>query len=257
MKKLLVFLFSAMLVLALTAGALAAEAKPGDEVTFSLSLQNTNASYARIKASYDASVFELVGYSANSGTAGSAGIVLYDVTSILPSGTVGTVTLRIKDSAKPGTYSVSAVLAECYDRDENNGKASAGGGGSVTVAGSATPAPTATPKPTEKPTAAPTATPKPTESRPPRRPLRLSPRKSRPPLLPKRPSLPKKRPPLLPKRPSPPKKRPPLPPKRPSLPKKRPPLLPRRLSRTRRTPIGGCISPFVLWASASGILRLS
>ena len=163
MKKLLVSLFAAMLVLALTTGALAAEAKPGEEVTFSLSLQNTNASYARIKASYDASVFELVGYSANSGTAGSAGIVLYDVNSLLPSGTVGTVTLRIKDGAKPGTYSVGAVLAECYDQNENNGKASAGGGGTVTVVGNATPAPTATPKPTQKPTTAPTVTPKPTQ----------------------------------------------------------------------------------------------
>ena len=164
MKKLLFFFLTAMLLLTVTA-ALAATAKPGEEVTLSLSLQNTNASYVRIKASYDASVFELVGYSANNGTAGSAGIVMYDVNSILPSGQAGTVTLRVKSGAKPGDYTISAVLAECYDRDENNGKASAGGGGIVTVPGSATPAPTATPtakptaKPTEKPTAKPTAKP--------------------------------------------------------------------------------------------------
>jgi hypothetical protein len=170
MKKLLFFFLTAMLLLTVTA-ALAATAKPGEEVTLSLSLQNTNASYVRIKASYDASVFELVGYSANNGTAGSAGIVMYDVNSVLPSGQAGTVTLRVKSGAKPGDYTISAVLAECYDRDENNGKASAGGGGIVTVPGSATPAPTATPtakptaKPTEKPTAKPTAKPtdKPTE----------------------------------------------------------------------------------------------
>ncbi len=160
MKKLLFFFLTAMLLLTVTA-ALAATAKPGEEVTLSLSLQNTNASYVRIKASYDASVFELVGYSANNGTAGSAGIVMYDVNSILPSGQAGTVTLRVKSGAKPGDYTISAVLAECYDRDENNGKASAGGGGIVTVPGSATPAPTATPtaKPTDKPTAKPTAKP--------------------------------------------------------------------------------------------------
>ena len=162
MKKLLTFLVTIVL-LSIACTALAAEVKPGAEVTFSLSLQNTNASYARIKASYDTSVFDLVGYSAGNGTAGSAGIVMYDVTAILPSGSVGTVTLRVKNSAKPGNYTVSAVLAECYDRDENNGKASASGGGTVTVLGSATPAPTATPKPTQKPTAAPTAAPKPTE----------------------------------------------------------------------------------------------
>ena len=166
MKKLLMFLVTAVL-LASACTALAAEAKPGAEVTFSLSLQNTNASYVKIKASYDTSVFDLVGYSANSGTAGNAGIVMYDVNSILPSGAVGTVTLRVRDGAKPGNYTVSAELAECYDRDENDGKASVSGGGTVTVTGSATPAPTATPKPTakptQKPTAAPTATPNPTE----------------------------------------------------------------------------------------------
>ena len=129
MKKAFVFLFAAALLLTLSFGALAADAKPGAEVTFSLSLQNTNAAYVRIKASYDAAVFDLVGYSSDSGTAGSAGIVLYDVDSVLPSGPVGTVTLRVRDSAKPGTYTVSAVLAECYDRDENTGKASAAGGG--------------------------------------------------------------------------------------------------------------------------------
>ncbi len=163
MKKPLVILFAAALLLALTAGALAAEVQPGAEVTFTLSLQNTNASYVRIKASYDTSVFELVNYSANNGTAGSAGIVMYDVSAVLPSGPVGSVTLRVKAGAKPGTYSVGAVLAECYDRDENNGRASASGGGTVTVPGSATPAPTAKPKPTDKATPAPTATPKPTD----------------------------------------------------------------------------------------------
>ncbi len=168
MKKLPVILFAAALLLALTAGALAAEVKPGAEVTFTLSLQNTNAAYVRIKASYDASVFELVNYTANSGTAGSAGIVMYDVNSALPSGPVGSVTLRVKANAKPGTYSVSAVLAECYDRNENNGKASAGGGGTVTVPGSS--APTATPRPTDKATPRPTdkATPRPTDKATPR-----------------------------------------------------------------------------------------
>ena len=187
MKKTLVFLFAAALLLTLSSGALAAEAKPGAEVTFTLSLQNTNAAYVRIKASYDAAVFDLVGYSSSSGTAGTAGIVLYDVDSPLPSGPAGAVTLRVKEGAKPGTYTVGAVLAECYDRDENNGIASASGGGTVIVPANDTPAPTEKPtavpttvptetptekptavpteKPTEKPTPAPTATPtaKPTE----------------------------------------------------------------------------------------------
>ena len=156
MKKVCLFLLAAVLLICAASIALAAEAKPGQEVTVTLNLNNTNAAYVRVKADYDTSVFELVGYSANSGTAGSNGIVVYD-TKVLPSGAVGNVTLKVKNNAAPGTYTVSGVLAECYDLNENNGKASVSGG-TVTVAGNATPKPTAapTPKPTEAPTSKPT-----------------------------------------------------------------------------------------------------
>ena len=155
MKKLFLILTVAVLLFSLTVMGLAAEAKPGEEVTVTLTLNNTNAAYVRVKADYDTSVFELISYSANSGAAGGNGIVMYD-TKVLPSGAVGTVTLKVRENAAPGTYTVSAALAECYDLDENNGTASVSGG-TVTVKGSATPEPTA--KPTAEPTAKPTAEP--------------------------------------------------------------------------------------------------
>lgn len=154
MKKISLFLLAAVLLICVACAALA-DVKPGEEVTVTLSLSNTNAAYVRVVASYDKSVFDLVGYSANSGTAGSNGIVMYD-TGVLPSGAVGTVTLKVKDGAAPGTYTVGASLAECYDINENNGSASVSGG-SVTVAGNETPAPT--PAPTDAPTSAPTEAP--------------------------------------------------------------------------------------------------
>ena len=164
MKKTCLFLLAAALLACLAFTALA-DVKPGEEVTVSFTLNNTDAAYVRVMANYDKNVFELVGYSAANGSAGSNGIVMYD-TKALPSGPLGTVTLKVKANAAPGTYAVSAVLAECYDRDENNGKASVSGG-TVVVAAEATPAPTAVPtvKPTEKPTGKPTAEPteKPTE----------------------------------------------------------------------------------------------
>ena len=158
MKKVCLFLLAAVLLVCVAYAALA-DAKPGEEVTVTLSLSNTNAAYVCVVASYDKSVFDLVGYSASSGTAGSNGIVMYD-TGVLPSGAVGTVTLKVKDGAAPGTYTVGASLAECYDINENNGSASVSGG-SVTVAGNATPAPTAAPTavPTAEPTKAPTVAP--------------------------------------------------------------------------------------------------
>lgn len=158
MKKVYLFLLVAVLLVCVACAALA-DVKPGEEVTVTLSLSNTNAAYVRVVASYDKSVFDLVGYSANSGTAGSNGIVMYNIGG-LPSGAVGTVTLKVKDGAAPGTYTVGASLAECYDINEDDGSASVSGG-SVTVAGNATPAPTTKPTkaPTAKPTKAPTSAP--------------------------------------------------------------------------------------------------
>ena len=151
-----------LMVLALAVGmfaAQAAEAKPGEEVTVALSLKNTNAAYIRVTATYDSNVFEFVSYSAASGTAGAKGIVVYD-TKVLSSGSIGTVTLRVKDNAQAGTYTIGAVLAECYDLNENDGKATVSGD-IVTIVGKAAPTPTA--KPTAAPTAKPTEAPKPTE----------------------------------------------------------------------------------------------
>ena len=61
-------------LLGLTAAGLAAEAKPGEEVTVTLTLQNTDAAYVRVLADYDKAVFDLVSYSAVSGTAGGSGL---------------------------------------------------------------------------------------------------------------------------------------------------------------------------------------
>ncbi len=158
MKKTSLFLLAALL-LACMAFTAFADVKPGEEVTVSFTLNNTNAAYVRVGADYDKSAFDLVGYSAVNGSAGAKGIVTYD-TKALPSGPLGSVTLKVKANAVPGTYAVSAVLAECYDLDENNGKASVSGG-TVVVAAGATPAPTAAPtvKPTEKPAEKPTTAP--------------------------------------------------------------------------------------------------
>ncbi len=161
MKKSILILLTVLLV-ALIAVGLAAEAKSGEEVTVTLTLNNTNAAYVKVVADYDESVFDLVKYSSDVGQAGTS-IVVYD-TKVLSSGPIGTVTLKVKDGAKAGTYTVSGTLAECWDLEDEIGQATVSGG-TVTVAGSATPEPTAaptaepTPAPTAEPTAAPTAEP--------------------------------------------------------------------------------------------------
>ena len=149
----------AVLVIGTVSGALAGEIKQGEEVAIDLKLNNTNAAYVRVMADFDSSVFEVVKYESSVGTAGSNGIVVYD-TKPLASGVVGTVTLRVKADAAPGSYTVSGKLVECYDVNENYGTASVSGG-TVYVAGNTTPAPTQTPQAT--PTPAPTEKPEETK----------------------------------------------------------------------------------------------
>ena len=137
MKKFFLFLVSALLICAMAAG-LAEEARPGDEVTVTLRLENTNAAFVRVLADYDGDAFELVGYTAADGEAGSRGIVVLASADLirqgkpLSSGPVGTVTLKVRENAAPGDYAVSGTLAECYDLNENDG-AAAVTGGKVTV----------------------------------------------------------------------------------------------------------------------------
>ena len=129
MKKVCMILL-AVLLIGLTAFA-AAETKPGEEVTVSLTLTNTNAAYVRVTAAYDEAVFELVKYESGVGTAGPSGIVLVD-TKPLESGEIGSVTLKVKEGAKAGEYTVDGVLAECYDVEEKAAEAAVSGG-TVTV----------------------------------------------------------------------------------------------------------------------------
>ena len=70
MKRFFLFLVSALLICAMAAG-LAEEARPGNEVTVTLRLENTNAAFVRVLADYDGDAFELVGYTAADGEAGS------------------------------------------------------------------------------------------------------------------------------------------------------------------------------------------
>ena len=130
MKKVCLILLAALLI-GLTAFA-AAETKPGEEVTVSLTLTNTKAAYVRVLAEYDVDVFELVGYSSDIGTAGKEGIVLVD-TKPLASGVIGSVTLKVKEDAASGEYAVGGWAEECYDLDEQDCEATVDGG-TVTVA---------------------------------------------------------------------------------------------------------------------------
>ena len=142
MKRFLVFLLALLLCMACV--SIASAEKAGDKVTIPITLNNTNAAYVKISVSYDSSVFELVDFTCN-GTKNGTTFVMADLGG-LASGKVGSITLKIKDNAAPGTYAVTASVKEAWDANEAAAKASASAG-SVTVEKPVEP----TVKPTEKP----------------------------------------------------------------------------------------------------------
>ena len=131
MKKALALLLMAMLLVLMTGTAFAA--KNGETVTVPINLSNSNGAYVKIRVSYPTNVFEYVSISCSKGQASGNTMVMAD-TSPISSGQCGSITLRIKDNAPEGTYTISASVVECWDINENSGSASASGG-SVYVAG--------------------------------------------------------------------------------------------------------------------------
>lgn len=137
MKKLLSLVLCLVMVLA-AIPAMAEDAyKPGDEVKISVDVAAANgAIIAKIRVSADDGGLEFVGAEASlSGVApnkNGGAFVVYssDLTSPL-SGTVGTVTFKVKDDAADGDYE---ILVSCVDgSDTNYGTATCSVTGSTTV----------------------------------------------------------------------------------------------------------------------------
>ena len=163
MKKFVVCLLA--LILCLACMGVASAEKPGDQVSVSISLNNSNAAYVKVAVSYDKNIFDLVSFSAPGAQVSGTTFNMADLGGV-SSGKVATITLKIKDSAPAGTYKINASVKEAWTADEGRATCSASGG-SVTVVRPADPTekpadPTPTVKPTEKPTE-PTPTVKPTE----------------------------------------------------------------------------------------------
>jgi hypothetical protein len=163
MKKLHLLLAISLLLACVCiacAGAAEEAAMPGDTVTVPVTISSENAAYVRVKTVFDESVFEWIGYEAEGdGQTGPRGIVIFNINGI-PSGKIGTVTLKIKETAAPGEYTVSGVVEECFDINEQDCAANPGAV-KITVGpvATATPAPTPTAEPTVVPTEEPTVAP--------------------------------------------------------------------------------------------------
>jgi hypothetical protein len=123
-----------LLLLVFTSVALAIDAEPGSTVSVPVSVNANGAAYISLSLSYDESVFDYVSISCTGPNAQATGktMMMYVIDGAIPSGQVGTITLKVKEGAKSGTYQISATVTGAYDVDEKAVNATASAG-SVTI----------------------------------------------------------------------------------------------------------------------------
>jgi len=154
MKRILVLLLA--ILMCMMCMNVASAAKQGDEVTIPITLNNTDAVYAKITVSYDTTAFEFVKFT-NENFASGTTFTMSNFNG-LPSGTCNSIILRVTDKAVAGKdYSVSARVVEAWTINETAATASASGG-TVTIDAPVQPT-EKPPQPTEKPPVQPTEKP--------------------------------------------------------------------------------------------------
>ena len=116
MKKVLVAIFLCLLMLTVSVSAFAAEVKPGDTITMSISITSAEGSTARVSLNTNGAPVSFVSSTADNhdgntvakmpSLSGRFSIMNMDG---IATGPVGTVTLKVNADAAPGTYTVSPV----------------------------------------------------------------------------------------------------------------------------------------------------
>ncbi len=137
MKKILALMLS-MVLLCFAVSALAAEYQPGDTVTIKITVEEGTAYTGRVKVTASEEVFEFVEAKLLNGIGGAAPKKLnanfnFVSTDTPISGTVGSITLRIKTTAKPGSYPISLSTNQVFDTDYNPTTMSVSGGTTVVI----------------------------------------------------------------------------------------------------------------------------
>ncbi len=123
---LLALLLCAMMVF----GAQAETYSPGDEVQIPIYVSSSNAHQVTLKLSIDGAL-EFVSMKSSYGQGGANRLALFDINDPL-NGQVATMTCKIKEDAKSGTYGIQVTVLEAWTLDEDYANASASAG-TVTV----------------------------------------------------------------------------------------------------------------------------
>ena len=127
MKKWFVVLVSAILALVCLAAASAETHAPGDTVNVKISI-TTDGAYASVGFTFDKDALEFVSASGGAVAPQSAsGNFIFGSGTTAIGSAEGTITFKVKTTAKPGSYEVKPVVKECYDISENDTSATVKG----------------------------------------------------------------------------------------------------------------------------------
>ena len=92
-------------------------ARKGEEVTISIYANSNDANYIIVSYSYNSEVFELISYEATAGgMASETRFIAANINNAI-NGKIGSVTLKVKDTATDGTYRLSISVVEAYNND--------------------------------------------------------------------------------------------------------------------------------------------
>lgn len=111
--------FILFILLSLTFGAFALEARPGETITIPVSISTADAHFVGLTFSYDPNVFEFVSNNCIGPNTqfSKHKMIMYDIWNTISSGYIGKITLLIKDCAPAGEYKIPVAI-EAWTLDE-------------------------------------------------------------------------------------------------------------------------------------------
>ena len=93
------------------------KAKAGETVTLNVYVSSLDACVVIVQLNYDSEIFEIISLTCDSGEAANGKFAAYSLSETV-NGKIGTVTMKVKESAADGEYTVSANVLEAYNLEE-------------------------------------------------------------------------------------------------------------------------------------------
>jgi len=94
------------------------KAKKGEEITLNVYVSSNKAAFVTVQVNYDTSIFEVISEKCDLGLVNNGKFLVYSLSEVI-NGKIGTITLKVKDEAEDGIYTIDTEVSEVFDFDEN------------------------------------------------------------------------------------------------------------------------------------------